>query len=281
MMKYQTNAAEIDRLARGLTPFQRAILLEIRDRYLRNEGPLTEQDLANLGGMQNPDVRAVLNTAFERREGAWACEQIESEVEMAKGKIEQAKRAAQTRWESSRKPTQKASRMRSHAGFDAVAMRSQCIRNADAMRSHEIESGSGKDADVAFQGGDYRGGILKSNKNSTSENTLSEPPHKVPRANADDASVKAPAWLPTVAGWFGRKDGVVDAAEAMQAELVEGDWKPTDKDILTLGRYYAAPHPVGRDFRRRSLLALLRYWPTEMDRARMHAKAAKAREEAL
>ena len=280
MTKYQTNAGDIDRLARGLTPFQRAILLEIRDRYLRNEGPLNESDLSNLGGMENPDVRAVLNTAFERREGVWACEQIEAEVETAKGKIEQAKRAAQTRWESSRKPTPKASRMRSHAGLDADAMRSQCIRNADAMRSHEIESGSGKDADLAFQGGDYRGGILK-NINTNPDTTLSEPPHKVPRSNSDDASVKAPAWLPTVAGWFGRKDGVVDSAEAMQAEMVEGDWKPTDKDILTLGRYYQAAHPVGRDFRRRSLIALLRHWQGEMDRARMHAKAAKAREEAL
>lgn len=280
MTKYQTNAGDIDRLARGLTPFQRAILLEIRDRYLRNEGPLNESDLSNLGGMENPDVRAVLNTAFERREGVWACEQIEAEVETAKGKIEQAKRAAQTRWESSRKPTPKASRMRSHAGLDADAMRSQCIRNADAMRSHEIESGSGKDADLAFQGGDYRGGILK-NINTNPDTTLSEPPHKVPRSNSDQANVKAPAWLATVAGWFGRKDGVTEFPEKLQAEEIEETFHPTDKDILTLGRYYQAAHPVGRDFRRRSLIALLRHWQGEMDRARMHAKANKAREEAL
>lgn len=260
---------------------QRAILLEIRDRYLRNEGPLTEQDLANLGGMQNPDVRAVLNTAFERREGAWACSQIEAEVETAKAKAEQAKRAAKTRWESPRAEPRKRSGMRSHAGFDAVAMRTQCIRNADAMRSHEIESGSGKDADLAFQGGGYRGGILKSNKNSTSENTLSEPPHKVPRANADDANVNPPAWLPTVAKWFGRVDGQTEFSEQLQAEAVDTCHAPTDKDLLTLGRYYSAAHPVGRDFRRRSLIALLRHWPGEMDRARMHCKAAKAREEAL
>ena len=93
--------------------------------------------------------------------------------------------------------------------------------------------------------------------------------------------MKTPAWVPTVAKWFGRKDGVVDSAEAMQAEMVEGDWHPTAEDVSVLGRYYSATHPVGRDFRRRSLLALLRYWPTEMDRARMHAKATKAREEAL
>jgi uncharacterized protein YdaU (DUF1376 family) len=281
MTKYQTNAAEIDRLARGLTPFQRALLLEIRDRYLRSEGPLSESDLANLGGMGNPDVRAVLNTAFERREGVWTCEQIEAEVEMAKAKVEQAKRAAQTRWESNRKPTPKASRMRSHAGFDAVAMRTQCIRNADAMRSHEIESGSGKDADLAFQGGDYRGGILKNIKNSNSDTTFSEPPHKVPRANADQANANPPAWLATVAGWFGRKDGAFEFPEKLQAEEIEKTLHPTDKDILTLGRYYQAAHPVGRDFRRRSLIALLRHWHGEMDRARMHAKATKAREEAL
>jgi len=281
MTKYQTNAAEIDRLARGLTPFQRAILLEIRERYLRTEGPLSESDLANLGGMGNPDVRAVLNTAFERQEGVWACPQIDSEVEAAKAKVEQAKRAAQTRWESNRKPTPKASRMRSHAGFDAVAMRTQCIRNADAMRSHEIESSSGKDADLSVQGGDYRGGILKNIKNTTSDPTLSEPPHKVPRSNSGQANANPPAWLATVAGWFGRKDGVVDSAEATQAEMVEGDWHPTAEDLSALGRYYKSAHPAGRDFRRRSLLALLRYWPTEMDRARMHAKAAKAREEAL
>lgn len=281
MTKYQTNAADIDRLARGLTPFQRALLLEIRDRYLRNEGPLTDQDISDLGGMQNPDVRAVLNTAFKRREGVWACEQIESEVEAAKAKAEQAKRAAKARWESNSKPAVKRSMMRSHAGFDADAMRSQCGRNASAMRSHEIEAGSGKDADLAFQGGDYRGGIVKTIKSSTPENAFSEPPHKAPRSKSDDANIKAPAWLPTVAKWFGRSDGQTDTSEKLQAEVAEHNWKPTAEDLSVLGRYYKCAHPVGRDFRRRSLLALLRYWPTEMDRARMHAKAAKAREEAL
>jgi uncharacterized protein YdaU (DUF1376 family) len=277
MTKYQTSAADIDRLARGLTPFQRAILLEIRDRYLRAEGPVSDDDLSDLGGMRNPDVRAVLNTAFERREGVWSCAQIDAEVDTAKAKAEQAKRAARTRWESARKP----SRMRSHGGSDAVAMRMQCGRNAVALRSHQIESGSGKDGDSAISGGDYRGGILENHTTDSRVQSTKEPPHKVPRPIAEGSGANAPAWVSTVAKWFGRTDGRVDGSEVLLAELVEAHSRPSASDIATLGRYYSAAHPAGRDFRRRSLAALLRSWSGEMDRARMHAKATKTREEAL
>lgn len=268
-MRYQTDTEAFVRLSKNLTPIQRAILREIRDRYLQTGGPLTDDDLKDLGGMQHADVRAVLNTAFERQGSVWKCEQIQSEVEALNAKKQQAKEAAKLRWESAKKPA----RMRSHRGSDAVAMRTHSGRNAVAMRTHQIKHQSGFAVDSATLGGTIGGECLISKEVRVIEPSINTPPYTSPNEIA-----KEPDWLITVAKWFGRDSVPFGTRERFVAEMLE---KPTEGDIATLSRYYNAPHPEGRDYRRRSLAALLENWSTEMDRARMHVKAAKAREAAL
>jgi hypothetical protein len=250
MQRYKTDVVQFDRLTRKVPAIQRAIVREFRDIYLQKEGPLDQVDLAEFGGENQPDVRAVLNTFFERTETGFACYHFDSELEAMKTTKEARQRAAKTRWKNAcAKQT------------DACAMQ----KNAHAMHMHRIESRSGKEGDSQKLGGDYRGG-KEVFKNKRYRNN---PSPSVPLGTL----AESPKWLETLAGWFGRPHGNFLAEELVDAHNVEARHRPTPNDIETLRRYYTASHPAGRDFRRRSLGALLTHWTTELDRARMHARS--------
>jgi uncharacterized protein YdaU (DUF1376 family) len=258
MQRYKTDVVQFDRLTRKVSAIQRAIVREFRDIYLQKEGPLDQVDLAEFGGENHPDVRAVLNTFFDRTEAGFACSHFDSELEAMKTTKEARQRAAKTRWKNAcAKQT------------DACAMQN----HAHAMHMHEIESGSGKEGDSQKLGGDYRGGKedIKKKRERLSGSLFPENPSpSVPLS----ALTEEPKWLETLAGWFGRPHGNFLVEELLDAHDVETRHRPSPNDIETLRRYYQATHPAGRDFRRRSLGALLTHWTTELDRARMHARSA-------
>lgn len=260
MRNYKTDADAFDRITRRATPIQRALLRELRDRYLRAEGPLTEDDFTDLGGMQNQDVRAVRNTYFTQDGSAFRCEAFDLEIEAHRTTTEARKRAGKARWNRGK---------RAHAKH----VLSTCSAHAEHMLS--LAQPCGSDGHSEKLGGDYRGGKEKKKKKTTSLSPILQIPPKRPPLES------APAWLASVCLWFGRAQGDFSPAEQAAAEQVEVDNRPKPADIAILGRYYSAAFPAGRDFRRRSLGALLANWSTELDRARLHARTAKRQEGVL
>ena len=259
MRNYKTDTDAFDRITRRATPIQRALLRELRDRYLRAEGPLTEEDFTDLGGMQNQDVRAVRNTYFTQDGSVFRCEAFDAEIEAHKATTEARKRAGKARWNRGK---------RAHAEH----MQSTCSAHAEHMLS--LAQPCGSDGHSQTLGGDYRGGKEKKKNKTLLSSSFKTPPKRPPLGDA-------PAWLASVCLWFGRAQGDFSPAEQAAAEQVEVDHRPKPADIAILGRYYSAAFPAGRDFRRRSLGALLANWSTELDRARLHARTAKRQEGVL
>ena len=136
----------------------------------------------------------------------------------------------------------------------------------------ESSLGAEKKAIPKIWGGDYRGGKEDINKKRSRLSGSLFPENPSPSVPLE-VLAEAPKWLETLAGWFGRPHGNFLAEELVDAHNVEARHRPTPNDIETLRRYYTASHPAGRDFRRRSLGALLTHWTTELDRARMHARS--------
>lgn len=247
MQKYRTDVFRFDRLTRGLSAMQRAILRELRDAYLHGEGPLSEQDFEILGSA-NPDVEKVKTTFFKASKTGYSCHAFDEELKAEIGLREKRRKAAKS---------SKCQQMLANA--------SKCHHLPKSQGRLPRKKGSKLNPSASLGRGDYRGD--GSEKDLSIESDIINPPLILP-----------PEWLQKVGAWFGRTESRFTDVELEKAAQIG---EPGKDDLATLERYYVAKHPTGRDYRRRSVYALLFFWSEELDRARVFKRSNAQREAAL
>jgi len=131
MNSYEFHIGDYYRRTSHLSQEEHYIYRRLIDQYFLTELPIST-DLRmisrqlQLTSDQIEILETILSEYFDLEDDGWNHDHVKQELERIYGKSEQARNAANRRWEKEKKK-------RAHNGKDADAMRPQCEDDADAM----------------------------------------------------------------------------------------------------------------------------------------------------